>query len=45
MGDWCFTVVDALSKEMVGMAMSILDRYLSSGKGKSSYALTCTQAF
>ncbi|KAL3811065.1 hypothetical protein ACHAXA_009013 [Cyclostephanos tholiformis] len=47
MVDWCFAVVDAfaLSRETVGVAMSILDRYLSSGKGKSCYALTCTQAF
>jgi hypothetical protein len=44
---WCFTVVDAfaLSRETVGVAMSILDRYLSSGNGKSHEALKCTQAF
>jgi hypothetical protein len=47
MVSWCFTVVDAfaLSRETVGVAMSILDRYLSSGKGKSLDALKCTQAF
>jgi hypothetical protein len=47
MVNWCFTVVDAfaLSRETVGVAMSILDRYLSSGKGKSLDALKCTQAF
>jgi len=47
MVNWCFTVVDAfaLSRETVGVAMSILDRYLSSGKGKSIDALKCTQAF
>jgi hypothetical protein len=44
---WCFTVVDAfaLSRETVGVAMSILDRYLSSGNGKSNEALKCTQTF
>jgi len=44
---WCFTVVDAfaLSRETVGAAMSILDRYLSSGNGKSHVALKCPQTF
>ena len=44
---WCFTVVDAfaLSRETVGAAMSILDRYLSSGNGKSHEALKCPQTF
>ena len=44
---WCFTVVDAfaLSRETVGAAMSILDRYLSSGNGKSHEALKCAQTF
>lgn len=39
--DWCFTVVDSLnlSRETVGISMSILDRYISSGKGKSTEAL------
>lgn len=41
MVDWCFIVVDSfdLSRETVAIAMSILDRYLSSGKGKSVEAL------
>ena len=41
MADWCFKLVDALSlsRESVSIAMSYLDRYLSSGKGKSSEAL------
>lgn len=39
--DWCFTLVDSLglSRETVGIGMSILDRYVSSGKGKSAEAL------
>jgi len=39
--DWCFTVADSfdLSRETVGIGMSILDRYLSSGNGKSAGAL------
>mmetsp|Transcript_19069 Transcript_19069/g.31100 ORF Transcript_19069/g.31100 Transcript_19069/m.31100 type:complete len:285 (-) Transcript_19069:104-958(-) len=47
MVDWCFIVVDSfdLSRETVGIAMSILDRYLSSGKGKSAEALQNEQAF
>lgn len=45
--NWCFTVVDALdlSRETVGIAVSILDRYLSSGKGKSFEAVKCTKSF
>ena len=41
MVDWCFIVVDSfnLSRETVGIAMSILDRYLISGKGKSTEGL------
>lgn len=41
MVNWCFTLVDSLdlSRETVGIGMSILDRYLSSGKGKSTEAL------
>ncbi|KAL7552677.1 hypothetical protein ACHAWF_015905 [Thalassiosira exigua] len=41
MVDWCFVVCDSfgLSRETVGIAMSILDRYLSSGKGKSAEVL------
>jgi len=47
MVDWCFAVVDAfaLSRETVGAAMSILDRYLSSGNGKSRDALKCPQTY
>jgi hypothetical protein len=47
MVDWCFILVDAfaLSRETVGVTMSILDRYLSSGKGKSHEALECRQTF
>lgn len=39
--DWCFNVVDSLglSRETVGIGTSILDRFLSSGKGKSGEAL------
>lgn len=40
--DWCFIVCDSfdgLSRETVGIAAAILDRYLSSGKGRSAEAL------
>ena len=40
--DWCFTVSDSfdrISRESVSIAASILDRYLSSGKGRSAEAL------
>lgn len=45
--DWCFTVIDAfgLNRDTVGMAMSIVDRYLSSNKGKSYEARNCTKIF
>jgi len=46
--DWCFIVADSfdLSRETVGIATSILDRYLSSdGKGKSAEALQSKQIF
>lgn len=46
--DWCFIVADSfdLSRETVGIAMSILDRYLSSdGEGKSAEALQSKQIF
>ena len=45
--DWCFTVIDAfrLNRDTVGMAMSIVDRYLSSNKGKSYEARICTKIF
>ena len=45
--DWSFTVIDAfgLNRETVGMAMSILDRYLSSDKGKSNEARNSTKIF
>jgi hypothetical protein len=44
---WCFTAVDAftLSREMVSMAMSILNCYLSLGNGKSHRALKCMKTF
>jgi hypothetical protein len=47
MVDWCFTVVDAvnLSRETVGVTVSILDRYLSSGKGDATNTLQCKQMF
>ncbi|KAL3809255.1 hypothetical protein ACHAXA_007992 [Cyclostephanos tholiformis] len=48
MVDWFFAVADsfALSRETVGSAMSILDRYLSSGNGdKSREALECREMF
>jgi len=48
MVDWCFIVCDSfeeLNRETVGIAMSILDRYLSSGKGKSAEALRCKRRF
>lgn len=47
MVEWCITVVDALdlSRETVGIAFSILDRYLSSGGGDSAAALQCKQTF
>lgn len=47
MVDWCFTVVDAfnLSRETVAVAMSILDRYLSSGKGDAPKSLQCKRKF
>ena len=48
MVDWCFIVSDSfadLNRETVGIAMSILDRYLSSGKGKSAEALRGKQKF
>lgn len=45
--DWCSTVIDAfrLNRDTVGMAMSIVDRYLSSNKGKSHEARICTKIF
>mmetsp|Transcript_20348 Transcript_20348/g.42706 ORF Transcript_20348/g.42706 Transcript_20348/m.42706 type:complete len:290 (+) Transcript_20348:242-1111(+) len=47
MVDWLFIVVDTfnLSRETVGIAMSILDRYVSSGKGRSPEALESKQKF
>jgi hypothetical protein len=47
MVDWCFIVCDSfeLSRETVCIAMSILDRYLSSGNGKSAEALESKQKF
>lgn len=47
MVDWCFIVADSfdLSRETVGIGMSILDRYLSSGNGKSIEALADTHKF
>lgn len=47
MVEWCFTVVDAfdLSRETVSIAMSILDRYLSSGNGISSEVLLNKQKY
>lgn len=47
MVDWCFIVVDSfnLSRETVGIAMSIGDRYLSSTKGKSLKALVNKQMY
>ena len=47
MVDWCFKVADAFNmrRETVWIAMSFLDRYLSSGKGKSSEALQARGEF
>ena len=47
MVDWCFTVVDAfaLNREAVWVALSLLDRYLSSSNGRSIDALKCTHSF
>lgn len=48
MVDWCFVVCDSfedLNRETVACSMSILDRYLSSGKGKSAEALISKQRF
>jgi hypothetical protein len=48
MVDWCFVICDilGLSRETVGIAFSILDRYLSSDNGKlSSEALRNKQTF
>lgn len=51
MVDWCFIVADSfedLHRETVSIAMSIVDRYLSSGKGRSTEALhgrKCRQTF
>ena len=44
---WCFTVMNAfaLSRETVGVVMSILNRYLSLGKGKLHEVLKCMQTF
>ncbi len=45
MVDWCFNVADAfaLSRETVGTAVSIFDRYFSSGNSQSHEALTSTK--
>jgi hypothetical protein len=47
MVEWCFTVVDAfdLSRETVAIAISILDRYLSSNNGISSKVLLNKQMY
>mmetsp|Transcript_15641 Transcript_15641/g.33020 ORF Transcript_15641/g.33020 Transcript_15641/m.33020 type:complete len:287 (+) Transcript_15641:161-1021(+) len=47
MVEWLFICVDTfgLSRETVGVAMSILDRYLSSGNGKSAEVLENKQKF
>jgi len=48
MVDWCLAVCDSfaeLSRETVACSMSILDRYLSSGKGNSAEVLRCKQKF
>jgi hypothetical protein len=47
MVEWCFGVADAfdMSKETVGVAVSIFDRYHSSGNGNSHEALKSLQAF
>ena len=47
MVEWYVDFADAfaLSKETVGVAVSILDRYLSSGNGNSHEALKSPQAF
>lgn len=53
MTEWCFCVCDSLdiSREAVGIAMSILDRYISSGKGskalqtKQKYQLAVITSF
>jgi hypothetical protein len=47
MVDWYFSVVDAfnLSRETVWVAISILDRYLSSGKGDATKSLECKRMF
>jgi hypothetical protein len=47
MVDWCFIVADAfaLSRETVCAAVSIFDRYFSSGKGQSHEALKCMKKY
>ena len=47
MVDWCFQVADTLqfNHETVGLAMSFLDRYLSSRRGRSHEALACRKKF
>jgi hypothetical protein len=47
MVDWCFNVADAfaLSRNTVGAAVSIFDRYVSSGNGLSHEALKSTKKF
>ena len=47
MVQWCFTVCDSfdLSRSTVGISMSILDRYICSGKGKSSEARKTKQKY
>lgn len=47
MVDWCFIVCDSfnLSRETVGIATSIFDRYISSGNGRSAEALQSKQKF
>lgn len=47
MVDWCFIVVDSfdLSRETVWIGMSLLDRYLSSGKGRSVETKKSKQKF
>lgn len=47
MVEWCWTVCDSfdLSRSTVGIAVSILDRYICSGKGKSNEALQTKQNY
>lgn len=48
MVEWCFVVCDSfaqLNRETVAIAMSILDRYLRSGRGASGEALLDKQRF